>query len=146
MAAVPDGIYRFQDQLGLLALLDPSPGCPAIVAPPGFGLPPVWQIESNDDSTVMVRAAFGPRIFLSYPGNPQLGMPVIASPRPTPWELRSGFDDQHVVIAVPASLTPDEDGLVVDIGPMRMFPARTALQAFQSDNPAQNWYLDNMGY
>ena len=73
-------------------------------------------------------------------------MPVIATPRPTPWELRPGLDDQHVVIAVPASLTPDDkDGLVVDLGPMRMFPARTALLPFQSDNPAQNWYLDNMG-
>ena len=72
--------------------------------------------------------------------------PVIAGPRPTSWELRPGFDDGHVIIAVPAGLTPDDkDGLVVDLGLMRMFPPRTALMPFQPDNPAQNWYLENLG-
>jgi hypothetical protein len=148
MAPVPDGVYRFQDQLGLLSLWDPVPGSPVVVAPPygGYGPPPVWQIRNNNDGTVMIRVAFGLPLFLSYPDDPQPLMPVIATPRPTPWELRPGSDDGHVVIAVPASLTPDDkDGLVVDLGPLRMFPPRTALMTFEPDNSAQNWYLDNMG-
>ncbi|MEY9860579.1 hypothetical protein ABH935_006216 [Catenulispora sp. GAS73] len=148
MAPVPDGVYRFQDQLGFLSVQAPAPGSPVLVTPDpgGYGPPPVWQIRNNDDGTVMIRAAFGPPLFLGYPGAPQPMMPVIASPEPTRWELRPGFDDEHIVIAVPANLTPDdEDGLVVDLGLMRMFPPRTALMTSQPDNPAQNWYLDNLG-
>src|SRR5258708_26625782 len=125
MAPVPDGVYRSQDQLGLLPPQAPAPGPPVIVAPPygGYAPPPVWRIQNNDDGTVMIRAAFGPPLFLSYPADPQPMTPVIAGPRPTRWELRPGFDDGHVIIAVPADLTPDDkDGLVVDLRPLRMFP------------------------
>ena len=67
MAPVPDGVYRFQDQLGLLSLQVPGPGSPVIVAPPGYGPPPFWQIQNKDDDTVVIRAAFGPPLFLITP-------------------------------------------------------------------------------
>ncbi|WP_194908757.1 hypothetical protein [Catenulispora rubra] len=143
MAPVPDGVYRFDDHMGYLAIRDTSPESPVVVSS-GYSLPPVWQIKNEDDGTLTVWSTLqGLRMYLSYAGGPRVATLLVSGAQPTRWELRPGFDEYHVVIAVPARLLApeDKDGLAVDLGRARSYPPETALMRLDPENDVQNWRL-----
>lgn len=149
MDSVPDGNYRFSEHGGYLAFLRDAPSSPVVLST-GVGLPPIWKIKNEGDGTVTIWSHLeGLKMHMSYDGAPKHEAPLIAGvekDKATRWELRPGYDDYHVLIAVPAGLlSPDDkDGLVVDLGRARTLPTPAALMRLNPEDDAQNWRLGRM--
>jgi len=138
MAAVPSGHYAIQNQIGVLCAEYARPGSKVYVGQPNTAEVPIWRtIDTTDGTMVIIRTRSGlDELYLGYPADPQPGSSLVVASRPALWELRSGIDDAHLLVAVPAAQTSDNnDGLVVGIGRARS----GVLATYDPKDDNQSW-------